>query len=289
MSVEEYALANGLEKVGARQPLLQYIKEAVKRVDFAYTMASFSNEAGNAKSRIGGWWNILLPVIQATMYGLIFGLILGRSRPEPFLAFLFTGVFLFGYVQGSFTQGAGAIVARQGLVRSLSFPRVLLPLSMVISQTITLLPQLLVLFVILLITQPLSAFGVQWLMIFPLIGLMFIFNFGLATTMARITVHVQDLNKLVPFISRIMFYVSGVFFSVEKIMDSSNPLTVLIKMNPIFQFLTLARSYLVERTPTDPPVDPWLWLSVSLWSVGLAAFGLVFFWRAEERYGREDK
>jgi teichoic acid transport system permease protein len=285
MSVEEYALANGLEKVGARQPLLQYIKEAVKRVDFAYTMASFSNEAGNAKSRIGGWWNILLPVIQATMYGLIFGLILGNNRPAYFLPFLFTGVFLFGFIQGCFTQGAGAIVARQGLVRSLSFPRVLLPLSMVISQTITLLPQLLVLFVILLITQPLSAVGFDWLMIFPLIGLLFIFNFGLATTMARITVHVQDLNKLVPFISRIMFYVSGVFFSLERLNLSHNPLVEVIKLNPIFQFLTLARGYLVYGYT----VDNSLWFSVTLWSFGLAAFGLVFFWRAEERYGREDK
>jgi teichoic acid transport system permease protein len=285
MSVEDYALANGLEKVGARHPLLQYVKEAAKRVDFAYTMASYSNEAGNAKSRIGGWWNVLLPVIQATMYGLVFGLILGRNRPDYFLPFLFTGVFLFGFIQGSFTQGAGAIVSRQGLVRSLSFPRVLLPLSMVISQTITLLPQLLVLFVILLITQPISALGFDWLMIFPLIGLLFIFNFGLATTMARITVHIQDLNKLVPFISRIMFYVSGVFFSLEKIMDSASPFAAIIKLNPIFQFLTLARGYLVEGYP----VDPWLWLSVTLWSIGLAAFGLVFFWRAEERYGREDK
>ena len=138
---------------------------------------------------------------------------------------------------------------------------------------------------ILLITQPLSAVGFDWLMIFPLIGLLFIFNFGLATTMARITVHVQDLNKLVPFISRIMFYVSGVFFSLERLNLSHNPLVEVIKLNPIFQFLTLARGYLVYGYT----VDNSLWISVTLWSFGLAAFGLVFFWRAEERYGREDK
>lgn len=284
MSIEQYALENGLEKVGARHPLFQYVKEAAKRADFAYTMASYSNEAGNAKSRIGGWWNILLPVIQASLYGLVFGLILGNNRPDYFLPFLFTGVFLFGYVQGSFTSGAGAIVSRQGLVRSLSFPRVLLPFSMVISQTITLLPQLLVLLVILLITQPLAAVSVSWLMIFPLIVLLFIFNFGLATTMARITVHVQDLNKLVPFISRILFYVSGVFFSVDKIMDNDSIFATLIKLNPIHSFLSLARGYLVYGYV----VEPWMWVSVVLWSFGLAIFGLIFFWRAEEIYGREE-
>jgi teichoic acid transport system permease protein len=82
-----------------------------------------------------------------------------------------------------------------------------------------------------------------------------------------------------------MCYVSGVFFSLERLNLSHNPLVEIIKWNPIFQFLTLARGYLVYGYT----VDNSLWLSVTLWSFGLAAFGLVFFWRAEERYGREDK
>lgn len=285
MSIEEYALANGLHKVGSRPPLIAYLKEAIRRLDFAYILASLSNEAGNAKSRIGGWWNVLLPTIQASTYGLVFGLILGSSRPDNFLPFLFTGVFLFGYVQGSFTSGASAIVSRQGLVRSLSFPRVLLPISTVISQTITLLPQLLVLLVILLATQPLSAVNAGWLMIFPLVTLLFIFNIGLAATMARITVHLQDLNRVIPFISRILFYVSGVFFSVEKLVINDSFFSQLIKANPIYSFLTLARGYLVSGYSADP----WLWASLSVWSFGLFLFGIIFFWRAEERYGREDK
>lgn len=285
MSIEEYALANGLQKVGARQPLSAYLKEAIRRFDFAYILASLSNEAGNAKSRIGGWWNILLPTIQASMYGLVFGLILGRSRPDYFLPFLFTGVFLFSYIQGSFTNGASSIVSKQGLVRSLSFPRVLLPISTVISQTIRLFPQLVVLLIILLLTQPISSVNLGWLMMFPLVTLMFFFNVGLATTMARVTVHIQDLNKLIPFISRLLFYVSGVFFSVEKIFSNDSIFAEIIKANPIYSFLTLARGYLVYGYS----VDPWLWVSLSSWSFGLCLFGIVFFWGAEERYGRQDK
>ena len=284
MSTEEYALSHGLKKVGARQPIVQYIKEAIKRLDFAYTMASYGNEASNAKSRIGGWWNILLPTIQAATYGLIFGLILGSSKPDNFLPFLFTGVFLFSYVQGSFTQGAGSIVNRAGLVKSLSFPRVLLPLSVVMSQTIALLPQLLVLAVILIAVQGFASITLGWLMMIPLLALMFVFNFGLAMIMARITVHVQDLNKLVPFITRIMFYVSGVFFSVEKIFQSENVFAKLIQLNPIFDFLNLARGYLVNGYVVRPEE----WIAPLIWSFAMLILGFVFFWSAEERYGRED-
>lgn len=285
MSTEEYALSHGLKKVGARPNLKEYLREAIGRLDFAYTLASYANEASNAKSRIGGWWNILLPTIQAATYGLIFGLILGSSRPANFLPFLFTGVFLFSYIQGSFTQGAGSIVNRAGLVRSLSFPRVLLPLSVVIGQTITLLPQLAVLAALLIGVQGFGSISVGWLMIIPLVGLLFFFNFGLAMIMARITVHVSDLNKLVPFITRIMFYVSGVFFSVDKIITNhTSTYAQLIRLNPIYDFLSVARGYLVQGYSVNLNE----WISIIIWSFALFAVGIVFFWSAEERYGRED-
>ena len=281
MSTEEYALGHGLQKVGARPTLVRYIADAVRRVDFAYTLAKYTKEAGNARSRLGSWWNVLLPTLQDATYGLIFGLILGDSRPDNFLPFLFTGVFLFSFIQGSFSGGAGAIISNSGLVKSLSFPRVLLPLSIVISQTLTLLPQLLVLAVVLVAVQQTISFS--WLMIIPLIMVMVFFNLGLAMIMARITVHLRDVNKLVPFVSRILFYVSGVFFSVDKIFSADSIYAQLIKLNPIYDFLNLARSYLVVGFPQDAS----LWIPVLLWSVGVFLFGLIFFWGAEERYGRD--
>jgi teichoic acid transport system permease protein len=122
-------------------------------------------------------------------------------------------------------------------------------------------------------------------MMVPLLAVMFIFNFGVAMVMARITVHVQDLSKLVPFFNRVLFYVSGVFFSLEKIFtDPDNIWGKLIQFNPIYDFLNLARGYLVNGYSARPEE----WISILIWSFGLAIFGLVFFWSAEERYGRED-
>jgi teichoic acid transport system permease protein len=155
----------------------------------------------------------------------------------------------------------------------------------VLSQTIALFPQLLVLAVILVVVQGFGSITVGWLMMIPLIALMFVFNLGVAMIMARVTVHVQDLNKLVPFITRIMFYVSGVFFSLEKIFTNTDSIWAkLIQFNPIFDFLNLARGYLVQGYQVRPEE----WISVVIWSFGLAVLGLIFVWSAEERYGRED-
>jgi teichoic acid transport system permease protein len=49
-------------------------------------------------------------------------------------------------------------------------------------------------------------------------------------------------------------------------------------------FLNLARGCLLNGYEMRQE----LWITVSVWSVGLALLGLIFFWSAEERYGRED-
>jgi teichoic acid transport system permease protein len=76
-----------------------------------------------------------------------------------------------------------------------------------------------------------------------------------------------------------------VFFSLEKIFSDPNSIWAkLIQFNPIFDFLNLARGYLV----TGYQVRVEEWIAVIIWSFSLAVLGLIFFWSAEERYGRED-
>ena len=277
----EYAEANGLKRMGARPSLFDYLAETFKRRDFAFAISAYTNEAANAQTLLGKWWIILLPTIQAATYGLIFGLILGDSRPDNFLPFLFTGVFLFAFFSGSFSNGATAITSNGGLVRSLSFPRILLPIAAVTRQFLNLLPQLGVLAVLLLVLQ--RTITISWLALVPILALGSMFAFGLAMIAARLTVHVRDLTKLIPFITRIVFYISGIFFSIDKVLEPFPALAPFMYLNPVYDFIELARGALVvghEMTGV-------LWLACSIWAVVTFVVGTVFFWFAEERYGNE--
>lgn len=277
----QYAEANGLKRMGARPALFDYLKETYKRRDFAFAISAYTNEAANARTALGKWWIIVLPTIQAATYGLIFGLILGDSRPDNFLPFLFTGVFLFSFFSGSFSSGASSITSNGGLVRSLSFPRILLPLAAVTRQFLNLLPQLAVLAILLIVLQQTISF--TWLAMIPIVILAIMFSLGLAMIAARLTVQLRDLSKLIPFVTRIVFYISGIFFSIERVLEPFPALAPLIYLNPIYDFIELSRGALVvghEMTGT-------LWLSCSIWAVATFVTGIIFFWIAEERYGSE--
>lgn len=277
----KFAEANGLKRMGARPRLFDYLKETLRRRDFAFAISAYTNEAANARTALGKWWIILLPTIQAATYGLIFGLILGSSRPDNFLPFLFTGVFLFAFFSGSFSNGASSITSNGGLVRSLSFPRILLPLAAVTRQFLNLLPQLAVLAVLLIALQ--QTISLTWLAMIPILILAIMFSLGLAMIAARLTVQVRDLTKLIPFVTRILFYISGIFFSIEKVIEPFPALASFVYLNPIYDFIELSRGALVvghEMTGV-------LWLACSLWATVTFFVGVIFFWLAEERYGNE--
>jgi teichoic acid transport system permease protein len=281
VSLAEYAKQNGLTKVGARDPLLSYVKHAWQRRDFAYVMALYTDQANSSRNRLGRWWLVLVPTLQAAVYGLIFGILLGGSRPENFIPFLITGVFLFSFLQGAYSSGANSVTSNIGLVRSLSFPRILLPINALIQQVFSLLPQVALLLITLLLFQQQVTWN--WLYLIPILLLMVVFGFGLATISARLTVHVQDLNKLNPFLTRVMFYVSGIFFSIETVLKDYPVAMQIATWNPVYVYISLARGAMVEGYA----MTAGMWIAAVAWAFGLLIVGTVFFWRAEERYGRE--
>jgi teichoic acid transport system permease protein len=96
-------------------------------------------------------------------------------------------------------------------------------------------------------------------------------------------VHVADLNKLIPFVTRIVFYVSGIFFSMEKVLANYPIALQIAKLNPVYVYISLARGAMVEGYQMSAE----LWISAIAWAFGTLIVGLWFFWKAEERYGRE--
>ncbi|MFN3865676.1 MAG: ABC transporter permease [Demequina sp.] len=280
--LEAYAHENGLERVGARPSLPTYLAQAWRRRDFASTMARYRLQASMSENRLGMGWVVLKPILNAALFGTIFGFILDSStRPDNFVAFIVVGFFIFEYFAKTLSGGSNAIVGAQSLVRSLSFPRILLPVAIVIRQFVELVPMLIVMALILI------AFGEPvtwwWLMIVPVMLLMTMFNLGVALITARLTVHVRDLSQIIPLVSRVVFYTSGIFFSLEKVLADKPEILTLARLNPIHDFIALVRGYMVSGNE----IYPFMWWVAIVASIVTFVFGVVFFWKGEERYGRD--
>jgi len=272
----------GLTRSTARPSLPEYIAALWQRRHFIVAFATARNIAAYTASRLGQAWQVLTPLLNAAVYFLLFGLLLGtRGGVENYTAFLVTGVFVFTFTQRSVQNGAKSISGNLALIRALHFPRACLPLSFTLVEFQQLLVSMAVLIAVVLLTgEPVTWL---WFTLFPALALLMLFNVGLSLAMARVGALVGDVTQLLPFFTRTWLYLSGVFFSIEHFTrDHPDWVQVVLSVNPAAVYIDLFReALLLEHDPI-----PYGWWLAGAWAVVAFVGGFVYFWRIEERYGR---
>ena len=122
---------------------------------------------------------------------------------------------------------------------------------------------------------------VHWtvILVIPIFVLTQFFCLGCSFIVARACAFVPDLRSVVNLFNRGLFFLSGVFFSIDRFVNHPT-LELLMKLNPVHQFLTAVRLSVLDCI--IPSAFTWLYISV--WSFGLSIFGFLYFWAAEGRY-----
>ncbi|MEU8362890.1 ABC transporter permease [Nonomuraea sp. NPDC048882] len=284
-SLAELARRHGLRPAIARPGFTVYLRQLWERRHFVLTYATSRNVSKYSGSALGQLWQVITPLLNAAIYYVMFGLILGGSRGiENYTAFLLTGMFVFTYTQRTVSAGAKSISGNLSLIRALHFPRASLPLAYTIQELQQLAISMGVLLLIVVITGELPSWF--WLMIPLVLVLQTMFNVGAGLILARVGASMRDLNQLLPFIMRTWLYASGVFFAIhDKVVGSAGLpewVATVMYLNPAASYIEWMRDILI---PGHAP-PPLVWLSCLVWAFVALVAGFWYFWRAEDRYGR---
>jgi len=217
------------------------------------------------------------------VYFLIFGVILNASRGiDNYIFWLVIGLFVFRLTQSTVMQGAVSITSRQGLVRSLRFPRILLPVASTIGELITFAFEVIILFVFAFATGA----GISWrVLLLPIVvALHTLFNFGCALIAARCNDSFRDVEKFLPFVFQILRYLSGVMVPIALFEDRGPKVIYLVlSWNPLVWILDIYRWVFLGDAAGMQITDV---LTAVLMTAILLIIGLKFFALAEHRYGR---
>ena len=275
-------LVVGLHPVGERPPFLRYVGGVLARSRFMWVLANAQLRSTYGRDRLGALWLTLTPLLNALTYFLIFGLLLNtRNGIENFIGFLVIGVFLYQFSASAITEGSRVIRSNQRLVQTLTFPRAVLPVSLVLRTTLALIPAIVVMMVLVLAIPPHAKLSWTWLLLLPGLALQVMFTLGVVLLLARYVARVNDISNVLQFALRTWMYFSGIFYSFETFVSHPTLLTIL-ELNPMHAFLTIARDGLLYGHV--PALGTWL-VAIG-WSVVVLVVGAVVFWRAEEEYAR---
>ncbi|MGW3653521.1 ABC transporter permease [Streptomyces sp. NPDC000878] len=282
-----FALRHGLSVSGARPTLPTYVRQLWARRHFITAFATAKLTAQYSQAKLGQVWQVMTPLLNAAVYYFIFGVLLGTKHGVPdYIPFLVTGVFIWTFTQSSIMAGTRAIAGNLGLVRALHFPRAALPISFCIQQLQQLLFSMAALIVILLCFGiPIS---VSWLLVIPALALQFVFNAGVSMIMARMGASTPDIAQLMPFVLRTWMYVSGVMWSIDKLASKDNlphVVSVLLETNPAAIYIDLMRFALIDSYHSSQ-LPAHVWPIATGWALLVGVGGFIYFWKAEETYGR---
>jgi hypothetical protein len=225
----------------------------------------FAYAAMYTEARRGQPWQVLTPLLNAAVYYLIFGVILGTSRGVPnFLGFLITGIFVFNFTQRAFITTSRVMPDSLPLIRALPFSRACLPVGYVLIELEQLGLALIVLTAIVLGTgEPLTWY---WLLAIPALLLQSVFSVGMSLFLARLGLRHHPL------------------------------ISYLLQVNPAAVFITLVRNAILEsqrlaalggKPYNARRCDLYYHSSDHVYdSAYRLVIGFLFFWEAETRYGR---
>jgi teichoic acid transport system permease protein len=276
-----------LRRVGIRLPLRAYLAELWRRREFAITVPLGELKAQNQDTALGQLWHLLNPLFLILIYWFIFGVVLGvtgRRGVEFYLPFLIVGVITYNYTRSSVQTGARMIVKNRKLVQSINFPRAILPISAMVSETISHLYAIPVMFLLLMVVEGGPRPMWSWLLIVPIIVVQALFNLGLSMTVARLAFHFRDVQQVLPYLLRLYLYMSGVIIPLtsDRIADRvPDWLMMILKINPMYNIIEMAREAVLDGRIVIPRV----WLLGPAWALVLLVFGFWYFRKAENEYG----
>lgn len=233
---------------------------------------------------LGPLWYFIQPLFTAITFTLVFNNIadIPTGKIPPFL-FNLTGITAWNYFSQCLTGTSNTFRSNAGIFGKVYFPRVIMPLSNVITNLFKFGIQLTILVVIYLYV---IWTGVEIgpnlnLILFPVyILMMALLGLGLGMTISAFTTKYRDLTVLVGFATSLLVYISAVPYPLSEVSEKMPDWAWLVKYNPLTQIIEGFRYMIL-----DTGIFTWFgFLYTLVISILLFLFGLIIFNRTEKNF-----
>jgi lipopolysaccharide transport system permease protein len=230
---------------------------------------------------LGPLWYLIQPVLTTIMFTVIFGQI--ASLPTdglPQFLFYLSGTVIWTYFADCLNKTSNTFVQNSSLFGKVYFPRLAVPVSILISNLITFLIQL-ALFVVFVLFFMMSGSTVQpniWLLFVPVLVLMMAgLGLGLGIIISSLTTKYRDLRFLVTFGVQLMMYATPVIYPISSVPERFRPLILANPVTPIVE--TFRYAFLGAGT-----VDLGHLLYSFIFMLVVVSLGTVIFNRVEQTF-----
>jgi lipopolysaccharide transport system permease protein len=239
------------------------------------------------KPLLGFLWMFIIPFCTAVIYKVLFSDFMHVTSGEyPFFIHLITAMLPWNYFVSSIQGSARGILDARNIINQISFPKYLLPISIVFSNLINFLPTILVLLGFLIL------FHINltvWIVILPIVILIqTCLIIGLSFLAAGLEVIYRDVEYIIQVVLMALFFLTPGVYTIGEVINRASPLfTKVYMLNPLVGILNLYRVAFIggylNRLPKEVNffnmfINPILWAAIILF------IGYLIFKKCEKRF-----
>lgn len=235
---------------------------------------------------LGPAWAVIQPFLTTIVFTLIFGNVAGLAPGGiPSFAFYFSGTIVWQYFSGCLTSTANTFVANASTMGKVYYPRLVMPISTVLSQLISFGIQyaFLIVFVLYYTFTHQGVHPNWWILMTPVMLLQLgMLSLGFGVIISSVTTKYRDLAKLVSFGVQLWMYGTPVAYDMFSITGFApgGRWHALYMCNPVTPIVNLFRFGYLGFGSVE-----WLYYGIS-WIVTLAVlfFGVILFSHVEKTF-----
>lgn len=205
------------------------LKELLEYRDLLWFLTLRNIKAQYAESTLGIGWALLHPLLYTVIFTGIFGKLGNMNVGElPYFLFSLSAIIPWAYFSVTVTETSSALVANVSLLSKVSFPRVLLLISIAASKLLDLLIGLVFL---LIIATALGHIPSWTALLLPLHVLsLIITSLGLGMIFSTMSVEYRDVRYALPYIIQVLIYLTPIIYPYSLIPENYRDLYAL---NPL--------------------------------------------------------
>lgn len=223
---------------------------------------------------LGVVWVVFQPLVTTGIFSLFFGKIAKiPSDGLPYPLFVLTGLIIWNFFSNGLTNASNSLVANQSMLQKVYFPRIIIPISSIITAGFDFLISLVVLALACIYFGAFPSLTIIFML--PLLLLiLFIATVGLGMLAASMNVKYRDIRYALPFFIQISLFLSPVIYPLSAIYDYRK---YLIALNPLSGIIVNFRQLFIPGASID-----FLLFGVSAAvSVAIFVIGLAYFRKTE--------
>jgi len=236
-------------------------------------------------SSVGLIWTLITPAVMVVTYSLVFRVLFRFEGIPNYWLFLFVGLVAWQFFMGSVTVGTSSLVGQANLVKKVSFPRELIPLSVMSANALTALAMLAIALPLCIIFQ---SPALAPLLTLPfLIALLLTLAAGLGLLLSALNVYFRDVEHIIIAVALPWFFLSPIFYDLETLPgltdDRAWVANLLHYLNPVSPFIIAIKDVMFWGRWPDPVDVGYMVVAATI----MLAIGLWGFARLEDEMANE--